>query len=62
MRLRLLALILAAGTLSVGAAGSATATTADPAPSSDRVVATESVVIVDRDGRMPVVPFGRYWS
>ena len=61
MRLRLLALILAAGALSVGAATSASAGS-DTAPSSDRAVATESVLIVDRDGRMPVAPFGRYWS
>jgi hypothetical protein len=60
MRLRLLALILAAGALSVGVATSASA--ADTAPSSDRAVATESVLLVDRDGRMPISPYGRYWS
>jgi hypothetical protein len=57
MRLRLLALILAAGALTLGPATSALAS--DTAPSSGRTVAIESVVL---EGRVPVTPFGRYWS
>jgi hypothetical protein len=64
MRLRLLALIIAAGTLSVGPATSTLASTAGPSSgtSSERAVATEGLVVVNRPGTPPVTTYGRYWS
>jgi hypothetical protein len=62
---RLLALVFVAGALAFGPATAASANTGDT--TSVRVSASTSdgtvrASLLDRDGRIPVAPFGRYWS
>jgi hypothetical protein len=65
MRKRLLALVFVAGALAVGPAAAASADTGVTTPTRTSVAANDGTVrlsLLDREGRPPVAPFGRYWS
>lgn len=65
MRKRLLALVFVAGALAVGPATAASAETGANTSARASASATDGSVraaVLDRDGRVTVTTYGRYWS
>jgi hypothetical protein len=65
MRKRLFALAFVAGALAIGPVTAASANTSDNSPVRVSAGTNDGAVrvsLLDREGRIPVAPFGRYWS